>query len=250
VVKVRSYGALMGALLTISSVEAAEAATCPCAPVAPPPPSKHAAVTKAPAPAQHAARDDNGLGYAQSYYNYRSASRVTEQFVRNAPVATPAPAPVARPMVQDDGWRVAPNDAHIHFYNDQREVIVPGAAYPQSYYAPPGAYAPMAYAYPPSGYGYPPPEDASVDLDAKYFNGGVGGEAMMGGGGGGGGGGGTAFIVNNGGATDEAPNGGGENIPGGYGPSFQGVWQGPVNPKRGGLPTSNATTPSTGTVSH
>ena len=119
--------------------------------------------------------------------------------------------------------------------------IVPGAAYPQSYYAPPGAYAPTAYAFPPPGYGYPPPEDASVDLDAKYFNGGVGAQASMGGGGGGGGGGGTAFIVNNGGATDEAPNGGGENIPAGYGPTYRGGWQGPVNPTRGGL----ATTPST-----
>jgi hypothetical protein len=145
-------------------------------------------------------------------------------------------------MARDDGWRVAPNDAHIHFYRDEREVMVPGAAYQQSYNVPngyaPGGYAPMAYAYPPQY----PPQDSDIDLDAKYFTGGVGGQATMGGGGGGGGGGGTAFIVNNGGATDEAPNGGGESIPGGYGPTYRGGFQGMVPPTRGGLPTTTPTT--------
>src|ERR1700733_914647 len=124
----------MGALLTITSVEAAEAA--PPAPSCVPAPQACAPAK----PVVHRApvhlSDDNGLAYAQSGYNYRSASRVTEAFVH-----TPAPA------------RVAPNDAHIPFYRDEREVIVPGAVYPQSYYQPSSYYAPP----PPPAYGYPEP---------------------------------------------------------------------------------------------
>lgn len=30
------------------------------------------------------------------------------------------------------------------------------------------------------------------------------------------------------------PNGGGVNLPGGYGPTYRGVWQGPVVPTQGG----------------
>lgn len=220
-VKVRSYGALMGALLTVTAVEAADAAT--------PPPPKPATVVHR-APAVHPS--NAGEAYAQSFYNYRSASRVTEEFVRHAP----AGAPLA-PLARNDGWQVAPNDAHIRFYRDYREVIVPGAPYPQpyyyqqpsSYYAPPPVYTPPGYA--PSAYA---PQDG-LDIEQQGFNGGVG--AMNGPGGGGGGGyGGTAYLyMNNGGGSDVPPNGGGVNLPGGYGPTYQGVWQGPVVPTRGGL---------------
>lgn len=223
--KVRSYGALMGAILTMTTVEAAEAATCPCAPV---PAKQVSTVRHAPAPVVHRSKDA-GAEYAQSFYNYRSASRVTEEFIRHAPVA----APTAR--VQDGGWQVAPNDAHIHFYRDEREVIVPQAAYPQPYYtpyAPPPAYytpGPAAY-YPPA-----PEPEPGLDIEQQGFNGGVG--AGPGGGGGGGGGyGGTAFLyMNQGGGSDVPPNGGGVGLPGGYGPDYHGVWQGPVVPTRGGL---------------
>ena len=215
----------------------------------------------------HRVRDDNGLAYAQSYYNYRSTSRVTEAFVRSAPppVVRPAPVPAPAPMtqspwLQDQGWNVAPNDAHIHFY-DEREVIVP--AYSQNYGPP--AYAPTSYngggyfqgggysqggggyyQSPPMGYGYPGPQ-AGIDIEDKGFTGGVGYETAMGGGNGGGGGGGSAFIVNSGGASDEPPNGGGVNTPAGYGPTYRGVWQGPTLPSRGGLATSSPST--TGTTS-
>ena len=116
VVKVRTYGALMGALLTISTVEAAEAATCDC--VAKPP--QHHAATVRHAPAHIVThKPDAGAEYAQSYYDYRSASRVGEVFVRRRACGS-----------ADDGWRVAPNDAHIRFYHDERVVYGPGV-YPQ-----------------------------------------------------------------------------------------------------------------------
>jgi hypothetical protein len=208
VVKVRTYGALMGALLTISSVEAAEAATCDC--VAKPPQHRTVSVRHAPA---HIIHHANGAGaeYAQSYYNYTSSSRVGEVFVRTAP------------MVRDDGWRVAPNDTHIRFYHDERVVYGPGVyppPYPPAYYGPPPAY-------------YPAP---GVSLDDKGWGGGVGYDGGMAGGGGGGGGyGGQAFLYGGqSGGQDEPANGGGVNLPGGYGPTYRGVWQGPRVPTQGG----------------
>ena len=52
----------------------------------------------------------------------------------------------------------------------------------------------------------------------------------------GGGYGGTAYLyTNQGGGSDVPPNGGGVGLPGGYGPNYRGVWQGPVVPTRGGL---------------
>ena len=200
VVKVRSYGALMGALLTISSVEAADAATCEqvCKPVT---------ATMRPAPARVRKADAE---YAQSYYNYHSASRVTEQFVRGP----------AQSVARDDGFRVAPNDARIRFFYDQRAAYAPPAYPPSAYYAAP------AY--------YPGPQ-SGVDIEQQGFNGGVGYGGMDGPDGGGGGGGGQAFLyLGQGGGSDVPPNGGGVNLPSGYGPTYRGVWQGPVNPTRGG----------------
>jgi hypothetical protein len=214
VVKVRTYGALMGALLTISTVEAAEAATCDC--VAKPPQHKAATLRHAPA---HIVKHnpDAGAEYARSYYDYRSSSHVGEVFFR--------PAPVAR----DDGWRVAPNDAHIRFYHDERVVYGPGVypqppepAYPQSYYPQPD--------YPPQAY-YPSPASDIQLSNQDVGNGGVG----YGGPPGGGGGGGPAFLyMGQSGGSDVPPNGGGVNLPGGYGPTYRGVWQGPVVPTQGG----------------
>ena len=204
--KVRRYGALMGALLTISSVEAADAAACDnvCKPV-----QQGATVRRA-----RVIHRDAGADYAQSYYDYRSASRVTEAFVRRA----------APRQARDDGFRAAPNDARIRFFRDPRAAYAPAMAYPQPY---PSAY----YSAPPPAY-YPAPQEG-VDVDQQGFNGGVGG---MEGPGGGGGYGGQAFLyMGQGGNTDEPSNGGGVSLPPGYGPDFRGVWQGPVNPTRGGL---------------
>lgn len=209
--KVRSYGALMGALLTISSVEAAGAATCDnvCKPS-----PQSSTVRHAPARAVHKA--DTSAEYAQSYYDYRSASRVTEKFVRRA-----APLPEAR----DDGFRGAPNDARIRFFRDARAVYAPPMAYPQPY--------PSAYSAAPQPAYYPPPQEG-VDLDQQGFNGGVGG--MAGPGNGGGGYGGQAFLyTGQSGGSDEPANSGGVSLPTGYGPDYRGVWHGPVNPTRGGL---------------
>ena len=210
--KVRTYGALMGALLTISSVEAAEAATCDC--IAKPP--QHRAVTLRHAPAHivhHASGAD--AEYAQSYYNYNSSSHVGEVFVRSEPA----------PVMHDQGWQMAPNDAHIRFYHDERVVYGPGV-YPQPYYQQP---APQPY-YPPAYY-YP--AAPGVSLEDKGWGGGVG--YGMADGGGGGGGGGQAFLY--GGQTggqDEPANRGGVNLPGGYGPDYHGKWQGPLVPTAGG----------------
>jgi hypothetical protein len=226
VVKVRTYGALMGALLTIAGVESAEAAECNCIPT----PPKHAAVHPAPRPAPHMVhRADEGRAYAQSWYDYHSASRVTESFVRHAPVVV-APAivrPIAPPpVVRDDGFRVAPNDARIRFYRDERVIYVPTVAYPPP--PPPAAYYPPPP--PPPAYYGPAPTYGSYDQ--SYFSGGVGyGEA----GGGAGGGYGGVVTLANGGDQDAPPNGGGENIPPGYGPNYLGQWQGPTVPTRGGL---------------
>jgi hypothetical protein len=217
VVKVRSYGALMGALLTIAGVESAEAAECNCIPA----PAKHAA----PAPhVVHHARNE-GEAYAQSWYDYHSASRVTEAFVHHAPVVV-AP-PIVRPLppvVRDDGFRVAPGDARIRFYRDERVIYVPTVAYPPpqaSYYPPPPP--------PPAYYG---PGPAEGSYDQSYFSGGVGYGAGADGGGGGYGG---VVTLANGGDQDAPPNGGGVNLPPGYGPGYMGGWQGQPVPTRGGL---------------
>ena len=215
VVKVRTYGALMGALLTISSVEAAEAATCDCI-VKPP---KHHAVTLRHAPAHivhHASGAD--AEYAQSYYNYNSSSRIGEVFVRSAPA----------PVMQQQNWQVAPNDAHIRFYHDERVVYGP-AVYPQPYYSQP---APQPY-YPPPAYYYPPAP--GVSLDDKGWGGGVGYGMADGGGGGGGGYGGQAFLYTGQSGGQDAPaNGGGVNLPAGYGPTYRGSWNGQGTPTQGG----------------
>jgi hypothetical protein len=209
VVKVRTYGALMGALLTISSVEAAEAATCDC--IAKPP--QHHAVTLRHAPA-HIVHHVTGADaeYAQSYYNYNSSSHVGEVFVRSEPA----------PVMRDEGWQAAPNDAHIRFYHDERVVYGPGI-YPQPYYSQPG---PQPY-YPPAYYPAPP----GLSLDNKGWGGGVGYGMADGGGGYGG----QAFIYGGqGGGQAEPANGGGVNLPGGYGPDYHGNWQGSVVPTAGG----------------
>ena len=218
-VKVRTYGALMGALLTIAGVESAQAAECNCIPT----PPKHAAVRPAPH-AEHRARDES-KSYAQSWYDYRSAGRVTESFVRHAPVAAPAIVhPMAAPpMVRDDGFRVAPNDARIRFYRDEKVIYVPTVAYPP----PPAAYYPPPP--PPAYYGSAP---AYGTYDQSYFNGGVGYGADADGGGGGYGG---VLTFANGGGQDVPPNGGGVNLPPGYGPGFMGGFQGQPVPTRGGL---------------
>jgi len=213
-VKVRTYGALMGALLTISSVEAAEAATCDCI-VKPP---KHV-VTLRHAPAHivhHASGAD--AEYAQSYYNYNSSSRIGEVFVRSQPA----------PMMQQQNWQVAPNDAHIRFYHDERVVYGP-SVYPPPYYSQP---APQPY-YPPQAYYYPPAPGVSVD--DKGWGGGVGYGMADGGGGGGGGYGGQAFLYTGQSGGQDAPaNGGGVNLPGGYGPGYRGTWNGQGTPTQGG----------------
>jgi hypothetical protein len=207
VVKVRTYGALMGALLTISSVEAAEAATCDC--IAKPP--QHRTLRHAPAHIVHPVTGADAE-YAQSYYNYNSSSHVGEVFVRSEPA----------PVMQDEGWQAAPNDAHIRFYHDERVVYGPGVypqPYPPAYYGPPPAY-------------YPPP--APVSLDDKGWGGGVGYGGMAGGGGGGGYGGQAFLYGGQTGGQAEPANGGGVNLPGGYGPDYHGNWQGPVVPTAGG----------------
>jgi hypothetical protein len=203
-VKVRTYGALMGALLAISSVEPAEAVTCDC--FAKPP---HHAVTLRHAPA-HIVRHVRGADaeYAQSYYNYNSSSRVSEVFVRSEPA----------PVMRDEGWQMAPDDAHIRFYHDERVVYGPGV-YPQPYYRQP---VPQPY-YPPA---------PGVSLDNKGWDGGVGYDGTADGGGGGYG---QAFLYGGqAGGQAEPANGGGVNLPSGYGPDYHGNWQGPVVPTAGG----------------
>jgi hypothetical protein len=203
VVKVRSYGVLMGALLTISSVEAADAATCDnvCKP------SPQAMAHHARARALH--RRDAGREYAQSFYDYHSASRVTEEFVHRA-------------RGREDGFRVAPNDARMRFFR-AHAGHGPAMTY-HRLYSSSANYAPPAY--------YPPQEGA--ELDQQGFNGGVGGD--MEGPGVGGGYGGQVFLhTGQGKGSDEPANSGGVRLPSGYGPDYHGVRQGPLNPTRGGL---------------
>ena len=223
-VKVRTYGALMGALLTIAGVESAEAADCNCIPISP----KHATVRPAPH-VVHRARDE-GKAYAQSWYDYHSAGRVTEEFVRHAPSIHPMAPP---PVVRDDGFRVAPNDARIRFYRDEKVIYVPTVAYPpppHAYYPP---HPPAAYYPPPPPPTYYGPAPAYGEFDQSYFSGGVGYGADAGGGGGGGLGGVVTFA--NGGGADVPPNGGGVVLPPGFGPGFMDGFQGQPVPTRGGL---------------
>ena len=89
--------------------------------------------------------------------------------------------------------------------------------YPSTNYAPPA---------------YHPPQEGT-ELDQQGFNGGVG--DMAGPGVGGGYGGQAFFNTGQSRGSDEPANGGGVRLPSGYGPDYRGVWQGPVNPTRGGL---------------
>jgi hypothetical protein len=203
-VKVATYGALMGALLAISAVETAEAADCTYVCKAPP----HVkAVHHAPA---RMIRRSAEASYAQSFYDYRSSSHVGEVFVRTLP------APIA--MIPNDGFQVAPNDAHIRFVREEKVVYVPVAAYPQP--------------YPPAYYPQPLP---GVSLDERQFNIGGGGGVGYAAEGGGGGGGGGGFIYSGQTEQDVPPNGGGVNLPAGYGPSYLNAWQSGNAPARGGL---------------
>jgi hypothetical protein len=152
-------GAAISALLLIAGVPTAEAANCKCA----------------------SSYRNDGRAYAQSWYDYRSSSRVTESFG------------------YDDGFRPAPDDARL---------------------PPPPAYYP------------PPPVEGSYDND--NFSGGVGygapdaGYAY-------GYGYGYAVHYANGDNRNLPSNGGGVNLPPGYGPTYRGVWQGARVPTRGGL---------------
>jgi len=189
----------MGALLTISSVEAAEAATCDC--IAKPPQHRAVALRHAPAHIIHPITGADAE-YAQSYYNYNSSSHVGEVFIRSG----------YSPVMRDEGGQPAPNDAHIPIYHDERVVYGPGV-YPQPY-------------YPPAYFSAVP----GVSLDDTGWGGGVG-HGMADGGGGGG----QAFLY--GGQTGgqaEPANGGGVTLPRGYGPDYHGNWQGPVVPTAGG----------------
>lgn len=135
-----------------------------------------------------------------SFYDYNAAKPVSEHLIGADVLAR-----------RDDGWRAAPNDARLGFFRGRR-----------------AGYAPMIYPYPPSGSYYSRP---GVELDQQGFNGGVGGMEA-----GGGGYGGQAYLYSGQGGGSAAPsNGGGVNLPPGYGPTYRGVWQGPVNPTRGGL---------------
>jgi len=220
VVKVRTYGALMGALLTVAGAESAQAVEVDLN-LAPP---KHAEVHPAPHPVSHV--KDASRAYAQSSYDYHSANRVTESFVRQDQVTSARafgpPRRLLPPMARDDGFRAAPNDARIRFYRDERVIYVPVPAYlppPAAYYPPPP---------PPPAYYGPAPSYGSYDQSS--FNGGVGyGDVPNGGGLGG------VVTLANGGDQDAPPNGGGVNLPAGYGPNYLGQWQGPSVPTRGGL---------------
>ena len=211
--KVATYGALMGALLAISAAETAQADDCTTVCKAPP----HARVVHhAPARVIHRT---GGAAYAQYGYDYRSSSHVGEVFVRNAP------APIA---YADDGFRVAPNDAQIRFVREEKVIYVPIAAYPAPYPPPPPAY-------------YYPQPLPGISLDERQFNigggGGVGYGGEQGGGGGGGG-----FIYSGQTNQDVPPNGGGVNLPAGYGPGYMNAWQSGNAPTRGGLVLPTPTT--------
>jgi hypothetical protein len=211
VVKVRTYGALMGALLTISAIDTAEAATCTCVDRAP----RHHVVIERQVPAHiyHQAYDtDTDLEYAQSYYDYHSTSRVGEVFIGRPVEETPP----------DDGWRVAPHDAHIRFYRDERVIYVPVAPYSRPY--------PHAY-YPPAYYPLPP---HGIQLYDESFEGGVGASAEAGAYAGGSSYGQNFVYGGQGSGAALPPNGGGVALPGGYGPTYRGGWQGPVVPTMGG----------------
>jgi hypothetical protein len=199
----------MGALLAISAVETANADDCTMVCKAP-----HKIVHHAPA---HVIHRSSGASYAQPFYDYRASGRVGEVFVRNAPPAM---------AYGDDGFRVAPNDAHIRFVREEKVVYVPVAAYPAPY-GPPPAY-------------YPQPLPG-ISLDDRQFNvgggGGVGYGVENNGGGGGGG-----FIYSGQTNQDVPPNGGGVNLPAGYGPSYTNAWQDGRAPTRGGLVTATPTT--------
>ena len=99
--KIRSYGALTSAFLITLSTGAAKAAdaTCDC-----PPKVVHHAAAR-PAPARAVRRNADAEAYAQSFYDYNSASVVSEVIARRLESSLPPEQP----------WKVAPDDARIRF---------------------------------------------------------------------------------------------------------------------------------------
>lgn len=100
--KIRSYGALTSAFLITLTAGAAEAATATCD--CPPKVVHHAAAR--PAPARTVRRNADAEAYAQSFYDYNSASVVSEIVARRLESSLPPEQP----------WQEAPNDAKIRFH--------------------------------------------------------------------------------------------------------------------------------------
>jgi hypothetical protein len=215
VVKIPLTGALLAtAILTLTGGDAGASQSCTCVP------SRHAnskSARHAPARIVQPA-SDAGAEYAQSYYDYRSASRVGE--------VVQVLYPAERRALP---WRVVPDDVNIHFYRDRVSYHEAPLPY-QAGYGPAGYYGPPANYYGvPTGYYGPPPGDYGMRVNDQGFDGGVG--YGMDGGGGGGGYGGQAFIYGGQRGGQNAPsNSGGVNLPAGYGRDMYGNWQGPVPP--------------------
>lgn len=210
--KVRFPGVLLSALLVTSAIGLSQAACQPkpsdngaraSAQIAPPaarPPQSSANTPKPAArpaaPRRTRAARPAGEEYAQSYYDYRSASRVIERFSFEPRFRRP-----------------------VRFYRDRFY----GPRDPRRYGAPGSEYPP-----PPLPPAYPPPRPGTR-LDRGNFNGGVGDTGA------GSGYGGQAYLYNRGAGSAVPSNGGGVNLPPGYGPDYHGVPQGPLPPSRGGL---------------
>jgi hypothetical protein len=138
----------------------------------------------------------------------------------------PLPQPIARPdPVKHAQQPAAESTGSFYAYDKAGPVSehfirtdAPATAYPSS--------SPPAYSY------YPAPRPG-VELEQQGFNGGVGYGGTEGPGGGYGG---QAYLyMGQGGGSNEPSNGGGVNLPPGYGPTYRGIWQGPVNPTHGGF---------------
>jgi len=96
--KIRHYGALTSAFLITLSTGAAQASDAAC------PPTRAVHHTAArPAPARVVRRNADAEKYAQSFYDYHSASAVSEVLVRRVAVQ------------RESSWQEAPNDARIRF---------------------------------------------------------------------------------------------------------------------------------------
>ena len=104
--KIRSYGALTSAFLITLSAGAAQAAdaSCDC-----PPKVVHHAAAARPAPARAVRRNADAEAYAQSFYDYNSASAVSEVIARRLENSLPPE------QYQQQSWQEAPNDARIRF---------------------------------------------------------------------------------------------------------------------------------------